>query len=119
MKLPQINSRGLTILQTLRAGPKTIWQGIEAHGTFANSAKPQGIPRYKIVLLYNNLVESGCLVKEGLVYRLSVHAQQALEKMDSKDQVYIGSVAMPRIVQSTGEFKPVELASYSGRYVRL
>ncbi len=119
MKFPQINSRGLLVLQTLRAGPKTLWQGIEAHGVFACSARPQGIPHYKIVLLYNSLVDAGCLVKEGVLYRLSVHARQTLEKMDSKDQMYIGSVAMPRIVQSTGEFKPVELASYSGRYVRL
>jgi hypothetical protein len=119
MKFPQINSHGLFVLQTLRTRPMTIWQGIEAHGNFACSAKPEGIPPYKIVLLYNNLVEAGCLVKEGVLYRLSVHARHTLEKMDSKDQMFIGSVAMPRVNGSTGQFKPVDLASYSGRYVRL
>lgn len=119
MKFPEINSRGLFVLQTLRARPMTLWQGIETHGTFASSARPQGIPHYKILALYKHLVNAGCLVKEGAVYRLSIHARHRLEKMDSKDQVYIGSLAMPRIVRSTGEFKPVAQAAYSGRYVRL
>lgn len=119
MRLPVINSRPLHILQAFRRGPMTVWQGIEAHGPFPSRHCPDGLEHSAILALYCDLVSRGYLVQEGILYRLSVQAQQALEAKDSKDQIFIGSVATPRIVRSLGEFKTEQLAAYTGRYVRL
>lgn len=81
MKLPEKNSRGETILNAfLRHGAMTIHQGAEKHGDFCTVLRPQGIDHNKMVELYCGLVERGCLVREGIKYRLSLHAQHQLER---------------------------------------
>lgn len=95
MRFPEINSRGMLILQTLRARPMTIHQAIEAHGEFATARRPQGVDYVKIVALYCDLVERKCLVKEGIKYRLTLAARYRLEAMD-RPAVPL-QVAAPRV----------------------
>lgn len=84
MRFPETNSRGEKILQAFyRRGPMTIYQGAEEHGEFSTVRVPQGISHEKMVELYCELVDRGCLVREGIKYRLSVPAKQRLEKMAS------------------------------------
>ncbi len=79
MRFPEINSRGETILKTFLKGSMTIYQGAEAHGEFATARLPDGIDHAKMVELYCDLVERGCLIREGIKYRLSLKAQFHLE----------------------------------------
>jgi hypothetical protein len=94
MRFPETNSRGWLILKTLRRQPMTIWQGIEQHGEFETLAKPHGVGYAKVLKLYGELVERGCLVREGIKYRLSLAALHKLEKLDAKPLQT--SVATPR-----------------------
>ncbi len=120
MKFPEINSRGLMILQAFRVkSPMTIWQGIEAHGAFASPQKPEGIEHYKILGLYCDLVERGCLAKEGIFYRLTLPALHRLQKMDTPDQCFIGEVAAPRISKIWEEPTTSDPMQHTGRYTRL
>lgn len=81
MKLPESNSRGEAILIAfLRRGPMTIYQGAEAHGEFPNRTLPLGINHAKMVELYCSLVTKGCLVKEGIMYRITDLARSLLEQ---------------------------------------
>ncbi|MET3135475.1 hypothetical protein AAKU55_005785 [Oxalobacteraceae bacterium GrIS 1.11] len=82
MRLPEINSRGMLILQTLRRRPMTIHQAIEAHGEFVTPRAPRGIEHSKIVELYCDLVERGCIVREGIVYRITLAAKYRLEALE-------------------------------------
>lgn len=96
MRYPEKNSRGEKILQAFfQRGAMTIYQGAEAHGEFATLRVPQGIEHEKMVVLYCELVERGCLVREGIKYRLSVAAQQRMEKLASTDAPR--SIVPPRI----------------------
>lgn len=97
MRFPETNSRGWLILKTLRRQPMTIWQGIEQHGEFETLAKPNGVGYDKVLELYCELVERGCLVRtghKGIKYRLSLAALHKLEKLDAKPRQT--SVATPR-----------------------
>jgi hypothetical protein len=80
MKFPETNSRGEAILKAFLKGPMTIYQGAEAHGEFPNRHLPNGINHAKMVELYDSLVERGCLVKEGIVYRITTQARTRLEQ---------------------------------------
>ncbi len=119
VRFPEINSRGLHILQALRHKPMTIWQGMEAHGVFASRQQPQGMDASQMQVLYCELVERGCLIREGIVYRLSLAALHRLQSMDTPDQQFIPGVAMPRIRDIWTEPQQKPLALLSGRYKRL
>jgi hypothetical protein len=95
MKFPEKNSRGERILKAFLKGPLTIWQGAEVHGEFASSKLPEGIDHAKMVELYCDLVSRGCLVREGILYRLSLPAQFHLEKLDQAEPPR--SIVPPRI----------------------
>lgn len=95
MRFPEINSRQMLILQTLLGRPMTIHQGIEQHGEFVTSRAPAGIEHSKIVELYCDLVDRGCLVKEGIMYRLSLAAQYRLEALARPGEP--GQVVPPRV----------------------
>lgn len=79
MRFPETNSRSETILKAFMSGPMTIYQGAEAHGEFATARLPNGIDHAKMVELYCDLVDRGCLVREGIMYRLSLPAKYFLE----------------------------------------
>jgi hypothetical protein len=81
MRYPEKNSRGETILKAFLKGPMTIYQGEEAHGAFVTSRLPAGIDHAKMVELYCDLVERGCLIRDGIKYRLSLKAQFHLEDL--------------------------------------
>lgn len=81
MRFPELNSRGEAILKAFVKGPMTIYQGAEAHGEFVTTRLPEGIDHAKMVELYCDLVERGCLVREGIMYRLSLPAKYYLEGM--------------------------------------
>lgn len=95
MRLPEINSRGMLILQTLLHRPMTIHQSIEQHGEFVTARAPRGIEHSKIVELYCDLVDRGCVVKEGIIYRLSLPAQYRLEALARPDEP--GQIVPPRV----------------------
>lgn len=95
MRFPEINSRQMLILQTLLGRPMTIHQGIERHGEFVTPRAPNGIEHSKIVELYCDLVDRGCLVKEGIMYRLSLPAQYRLEALARPADP--GEVVPPRV----------------------
>lgn len=95
MRFPEKNSRGEAILKAFRAGAMTIYQGEELHGAFATRKLPQGIDHAKMVELYCDLVERGCLVREGIKYRLSLQAQYHMEKRD--DVATPRSLVPPRV----------------------
>lgn len=80
MRFPERNSRGEAILKAFLKGPMTIYQGAEAHGDFATPKNPDGVDHEKMVQLYCDLVDRGCLVREGILYRLTLHAKFHLEK---------------------------------------
>lgn len=61
----------------------TIHQGIEAHGLFATAAVPGGVPPEKILELYCNLIDRGCLVKVGARYKVTEAARAKFEKSQS------------------------------------
>lgn len=120
MRFPEINSRGLFILQAFRAkSPMTIWQGIEAHGAFPTPNKPDGIEHGKMLELYCNLVERGCLAQTGIFYRITLPALHRLQQMESPDQCFIGTVAAPRISDVWAEPQGLDVLRQSGRYTRL
>lgn len=81
MKFPEKNSRGERILKAFMAGPMTIYQGAEAHGEFATLFRPDGIDHAKMVELYCDLVDRGCLVREGILFRLATRAHDRLKMM--------------------------------------
>lgn len=95
MKLPETNSRAMVILQTLRRGPLTIHQGIEAHGEFATPRAPDGIEHSKIVELYCGLVERGCLAREGILYRITLGAAYRLDSIERRAEP--AQVVPPRV----------------------
>lgn len=82
MRLPEINSRSMRILQHLRKRPMTLDQGIESHGVFSSKKVPEGIERTKILELYCDLIDRDCIVKDGISYRLTLACRYKLEKMD-------------------------------------
>jgi hypothetical protein len=41
---------------------------------------PEGVDHAKMVQLYCDLVDRGCLVREGIKYRLSLQARNSMEK---------------------------------------
>jgi hypothetical protein len=83
MKFPQKNSRGRLILQTLRAGALTIWQGIERHGNLATPARPEGLAFEDVLYLYCQLIDRGCMVRDGIRYRLTFAAAHRLAMLDN------------------------------------
>lgn len=96
MNFPEKNSRSETILKTfLEKGTMTIWQGTEAHGNFANPRRPHGVDHEKVLELYCDLVERGCLVKEGIVYRLTLRAKYHMERQQRAPEPV--SIVPPRI----------------------
>jgi hypothetical protein len=96
MRFPERNSRGEKILQAFFArGPMTIYQGEEAHGSFATPSFPDGIEHERLVALYCDLVDRGCLIREGIKYRLSLAAQHRMEKAKSESEPL--SIVPPRI----------------------
>jgi len=81
MRFPETNSRSEQILIAFyQRGPMTIWQGEEAHGNFATSRLPDGVDHAKLIQLYADLVERGCLVREGIKYKLSVRAEDHIRR---------------------------------------
>lgn len=81
MRFPEKNSRSEAILQAFfDKGAMTIWQGAEVHGEFATAKNPEGVDHAKMVQLYCDLVDRGCLVREGIMYRLSLQARHFMEK---------------------------------------
>lgn len=93
MRMPEINSRGMRILQALRRKPMTLDQGIEAHGNFSLQVLSDEEERARVLELYCSLVDRGCIVKEGILYRLHLACRHKLEKMDLKCQPILGEVA--------------------------
>ena len=80
MKLPERNSRGERILIAFLKRPMTIYQGTEVHGEFVTPRLPAGVDHAKMVQLYDDLVNRGCLVKEGIMYRITDLARNLLEQ---------------------------------------
>ena len=81
MRLPESNSRGEKILMAFLAkGAMTIYQGAEAHGEFATRSFPDGISHEKMIELYCDLVERGCLYRDGVKYVLATRAGDTLRK---------------------------------------
>ena len=96
MRFPETNSRGEKILKAFhQRGAMTIYQGAEAHGEFVTLLAPKGIDHNKMVELYCELVDRGCLVREGILYRLSVHAQNQLDKRAQPQEP--GQIVPPRV----------------------
>lgn len=96
MRFPEKNSRGEKILQAFfKRGAMTIYQGAEEHGEFATARVPQGIEHEKMVVLYCELVERGCLIREGIKYRLSEAAQHRMKLLASTPEPR--SIVPPRI----------------------
>lgn len=87
MRYPEKNSRGEVILMAFLAkGAMTIYQGAEVHGEFVTTKNPEGVDHAKMVQLYCDLVERGCLVREGIKYRLSLQAQHFMERQRQPEQ---------------------------------
>lgn len=84
MKIPEPNSRLTLILRSFLPGPLTIWQGIELHGDFPSPASPQGMDHSKVLKIYDELVARGCLVREGILYRLALAARYRLEPLPDR-----------------------------------
>lgn len=83
MRFPEKNSRSEAILKAFfDKGAMTIYQGGEAHGEFATAKNPDGVDHAKMVQLYCDLVDRGCLVREGIKYRLSLQARHHMERRD-------------------------------------
>lgn len=80
MRYPESNSRSEKILMAFLRGPMTIYQGAEIHGEFATPRLPGGIDHAKMVELYADLVERGCLVRDGIKYKLSVRAADHIRR---------------------------------------
>lgn len=79
--LPKKDSRAWRILLALLGKPMTMHQGIEVHGLFATAAVPGGVPPEKILELYCNLIDRGCLVKIGAKYKVTEAAQAKIERL--------------------------------------
>lgn len=87
MRFPERNSRGEKILKAFfERGPMTIYQGEEAHGAFATPSFPDGIEHERLIAIYCDLVDRGCLIREGIKYRLSLAAQHRMEKALAKPE---------------------------------
>lgn len=80
MRYPESNSRSEKILLAFLRGPMTIYQGAEIHGEFATARLPQGIDHAKMVELYADLVDRGCLVRDGIKYKLSTRAADHIRR---------------------------------------
>jgi len=93
--MPETNSRCMRILQALRRRPMTLDQGIEMHGNFTSKRLPEGVEREKVLELYCDLVDRGCIVKEGIVYRLTLACKNKLDKLDLKCKPDLGGIAQP------------------------
>ena len=78
MKLPERNSRSEKILMAFLKGPMTIYQGAEIHGEFATARVPGGIDHPQMVDLYTDLIERGCLIRDGIKYKLATRARDHL-----------------------------------------
>jgi tRNA splicing endonuclease len=52
----------------------TIYQATEIHGEFASIRAPKGMSHDQLVELYAELVERGCLIREGIKFKLSTRA---------------------------------------------
>jgi hypothetical protein len=75
MRFPTANSRGEKILRTFYThGAMTIYQATEIHGEFASIRAPKGMSHDQLVELYAELVERGCLIREGIKFKLSTRA---------------------------------------------
>lgn len=101
MRYPEKNSRGEKILKAFYEADRalTIYQGEELHGSFATRAVPDGIDHELLVGLYCELVERGCLIREGIKYRLSMHAKMHIErKADEGKGTPVLSVVGPRVI---------------------
>jgi hypothetical protein len=126
MRFPERNSRGWTILSTLYRKPMTIWQGIEQHGYFDTVSKPQGIGHDGVLALYCDLVERGCLEREGIQYRLTLAARTQLEKRNAQRtqtnaSATIIATTIATVRASTHWTEPGlrTKAEWSGRYTQL
>lgn len=126
MRFPERNSRGWTILSTLYRQPMTIWQGIEQHGYFDTKAKPHGIGHDGVLALYCDLVERGCLEREGIQYRLTLAARIQLEKRNA--QRTQASASAPTVATTVATVRTSTRwtepglrtkAEWSGRYTQL
>ena len=95
MRLPEKNSRSEKILMAFLRGPMTIYQGAEAHGEFVTRKLPAGVDHAKMVELYCDLVERGCLIRDGIKYKLATRAKDQLEKAAAPEVPR--SVVPPRI----------------------
>jgi len=95
-RFPEKNSRGDQILKAFHQhGPMTIYQGVEKHGEFPTWRVPDGIHHNRMIELYCELVDRACLVRENILYRLSVRAQQHLDKLAAPQQP--GQIVPPRV----------------------
>ena len=95
MKFPEKNSRSEQILKAFLKGPMTIYQGAEVHGDFVTRKFPAGIDHCKMVELYCDLVERGCLIREGIKYKLTTRARHQLEKESAPEAPR--SIVPPRV----------------------
>ena len=95
-RYPEKNSRGEQILKVFHQhGPMTIHQGTERHGEFSTLRVPNGVDHSKMLDLYCDLVERACLVRESILYRLSVRAEQHLDKLARPQEP--GQIVPPRV----------------------
>jgi hypothetical protein len=99
MRMPEINSRQMRILQALRRKAMTLDQGIESHGSFTSKSLPDGVERSKVLELYCDLVDRGCIVKEGILYRLHLACKHKLERMDLRMRPDVGAVAAKIVIR--------------------
>lgn len=79
MKFPPKNSRARVILMALLAEPATVYQGIERHGLFSLGERA-------IHQLYEQLVLDQCLVKIGMIYKVSAQARARLAPQESAEE---------------------------------
>lgn len=95
MKYPTANSRGEKVLRTFfKHGPMTIYQSTEIHGDFASLRAPAGMSHDQLVELYAELVERGCLIRDGIKYKLSTRAWDRTRLLE--EGVPVLEVAQPR-----------------------
>ncbi|MFB9246160.1 hypothetical protein [Massilia antarctica] len=95
MKFPEKNSRSEKILMAFLKGAMTIYQGAEIHGDFVTRKLPTGVDHAKMVELYCDLVARGCLVREGIMYKLTMRARHQLDKVAAADTPR--SIVPPRV----------------------
>ena len=70
------------MMSPMASGALTIWQGIERHGSFATPERPEGLAFEDVLYLYCQLIERGCMVRDGILYRLTFAAEHRMAMLD-------------------------------------